>query len=145
MLKKKIKIKYVLIISLVFILLLSNCGCHKILKQEKYELLYGYNEIYEISIVDVVVTDKTEYKTIHTILDRETFLKKFEEIMFQKYLFGDPVHISSGYAIKFLYKNGDYEYVTWNAQETMVEGRSGFGKHYCDESQFLALLNQYIG
>ena len=87
MLKKKIKIKYVLIISLVFILLLSNCGCHKILKQEKYELLYGYNEIYEIAIVDVVVTDKTEYKTIHTILDRETFLKKFEEIMFQKYLF----------------------------------------------------------
>lgn len=120
------------------------CSCQELFKEEKYELLYGHEEIQEISIVNVLAKNVAEYETILIIYDKDAFLDDFEKIMFERFIIGDPTYISSGYAIRILYKNGDCEFINHFAQEKKISGKSHFGRHYCDESEFQALLDKYL-
>lgn len=137
------KIKKSLTALLCLISLICNCSCQELFQEKKYELLQDREQIQEISIVNVLSMNVKEYETIRMLSDKDKFLDDFEKIMFERYILGDPTHISSGLAIRILYENGDCEFINHYAQERIISGEVCFGVVYCDKNEFQVLLDKY--
>lgn len=128
-----------------FILILSVCsGCNKI----SYPFRYDESEIENIAITYTLEEyGETHYKyeTLVKITDNESFLNKFKEIEFGRYIFGDPTHISENeYAILITYFNGDYEFINCYAQDIFVDESLYYGMVNCDEEDFNNIIKFYL-
>lgn len=130
-----------------------------------YLFLHSVEEIQNIQIAHITLED--EYQTFNVdrlddcivladIKDTSEFIKKFNnDVLFSRYLFGDPTHLGHGdYVIKITYNNGDFELIGHYAQckfDKDEADRNGnifagemFGILYCDEDDFMNFINLYL-
>ena len=133
----------VLLIGLMLMITLSACSN----KVTQYEFLHSKEEIEKVEIVFVdgytsgVISNYTVKAEINNM---DEFMEKFEKILFSKYHIGDPTYISDEYAILLTYDNGDYEFISFYAQQFVKSGEAYFGMVYCDEEEFKTLINTYL-
>ncbi len=133
----------VLLIGLMLMITLSACSN----KATQYEFLHSKDEIEKIEIVfvDGYTSGVISNYTVKAEIDNmDEFMEKFEKILFSKYRIGDPTYISDGYAILLKYSNGDYEFVSFYAQQIVKGGESYFGTVYCDEEEFMDVITFYL-
>lgn len=124
-------------------------------RETQYHFLNDVGEIYSVEIVRVgddrqTATPSTpELDIITSISNIDVFLQDFYDLDCRS-RFGDPRSINTGdIAIKFQYKNGDYELIAWHGgQSEYIHSRQAY-RYYCgcfsfDETQFESLLLKYV-
>lgn len=122
------------------------CGCKPI----SYPFLHDTAAITDIKIVaikgsTVYSSDDFEYDILAEIEDRDSFIERFKQIKFHRFLIGDPTHLGGeDKAILFFYENGDYEYVGYIAQAIVKNGGYYFGKVNCKKEQFEEFIQEWI-
>ena len=130
--------KKLLIFCVLFVLLFLT-GC----EEKPYEFINQVDEIENIEIVSV--KSIREFTVIKTLSDtqRTEFLEKFQEIMFSRYLFGDPLAVH-GDGVKITYKNGEYEIICAHVTEYVWGDTEYFVMINCDKEEFSALRNSFL-
>ncbi len=132
-----------IVIAIVLIsVLFSGCG---------YKGVFPYtqskDQIVKVEIVDSRNNGK-EYDVITEIpSDRmEEFFSDFEEIVFHKYLFGDPCEVY-GTSFRIVYADDSYDImnVIWSSFHRPGEkwSRSRSAGMHCDRSQFERLIEKW--
>lgn len=112
-----------------------------------YSTFENSTDIEQISVVRFY--NDNSYNKLKTLTEADAteFWGKFNEIKFEKYIFGDPTSINNDeLVILFEYKNGNREFVSYYAQKIIVAKSNDmfFGKVYCDKTSFLNFLNTLL-
>ncbi len=125
-------------VFLIMIILLFFTSCDGI----SYSFKNTIDEIKSIEIVEA--KNSREYTVLKTLseLEKEDFIKRFEEIIFHRWFFGDPLSVS-GKSVKITYVTGDYEIVCYRWAE-YVNADVYFIRRYCDKEEFNELLDLYL-
>ncbi len=131
---------------LATVLLCACLGCNSTIS---YPFHYDESEIKSISIIYIYegyYPTSKEYETLVKIEDKESFLIEFKKIQFRKFQFGDPESVESQRnAILVEYYNSDYEIITPNAHDVVVNGAPlSYGRENCDEEDFNNFINSYL-
>ena len=120
--------KKVAIVTLViFLLLCFGCACGH---RTRFDFLHDESEICAIEIVEVVeeYDEETEQPILTPLViidDIDSFLKDFRRVKcrVRGAIGGDPIGVHKNeVAIKFVYKNNDYELVSDTGHSTYTEG-----------------------
>ena len=146
-------------LSLMLCLSLSLTACN--LNPSPYNFMHGIDEMQEIQIVHIELAKDQEFyaymiddcKILADIEDISEFIEKFNnDVLFERYLFGDPTHLGHGdYAIKITYNNGDFELIGYYAQcmgyreetsDGWGPGATGFVN--CNRDDFFNFINLYL-
>lgn len=146
------KIKSVLIFSIVLAILTTLCACNV---RQSYNYMNDKEDIVKISIVSLhfaehdVIAYTNDVKEIDDI---KGFLEKFEDLKCYQW-FGDPLGFweengdEGMLVIKFVYSNGDYELVGWDACARYTTEK-GLGNHngfrIFEEEQFNEFIQENI-
>lgn len=142
----KMKRKLFITVAAIFCLILLFCGgCNA--DPQPYSTFENSTNIEQISVVRFY--NDNSYNKLKTLTEADAteFWEKFNEIKFEKYIFGDPTSINNDeLVILFEYKNGNREFVSYYAQKIIVAKSSDtfFGKVYCDKTSFLNFLNDLL-
>ena len=123
------------------------CGCEGC--KISYPFHYDESEIQSISIIYTLegyYPTSSEYETLIKIEDIDSFLIEFKKIQFRKFQFGDPEVVSiNSNAILVVYYNGDYEIITPDAHDVIINGMPlSYGRENCDEEEFNNFINSYL-
>ena len=59
--------------------------------------------------------------------------------------FNDPCIDLEGYAIVIRYDPNNYEIITHSASQTIIDGKTYYGRVYFDTESFEALIEKYLG
>ena len=134
--------------ALVLWFTLTLCACGE---NGSYEFWQVDSQIESIEIVDIYgpINEPLQYDVLVNIKNHESFLKKFYKISFGTYIIGDST-TAYGVCIRVQYKNGDCEYINDHAQNRFfseMPNNRYYGRRYCDQEEFLALLTYfgYVG
>ncbi|MDE6867752.1 MAG: hypothetical protein K2J83_01235 [Clostridia bacterium] len=123
------------------------CACSKPIT---YPFLHDTDQIIEIRIVAIksdrdYTTGDFEYDILAEIEDRDSFIERFKQIKFHRFLIGDPTELYDGKdAILIYYENGDHEYVGHYAQSIVKNSIFYFGKVNCNKAQFEEFIQEWI-
>ena len=147
------KRKSVFIFAIVLSLLCMLCSCNV---RRSYNYMNDKEDIVEISLVSLhfAFNDVIEYtNNVKEIDDIEKFLNDFEKLECYQW-FGDPLGFweengdEGMIVIKFVYSNGDYELVGWDACARYTTEK-GLGNHngfrIFEEEQFNEFIQENIG
>ena len=131
---------------LVLSLILSLCSCKD---SKRYELMQSAENIVSIKLVKKtsgIYENNTDvkYDALYEVDDIKSFLSDFYDIEFNTYLFGDLPELGYGNAIRVEYKDGDVEYIGYDAQLKYAKGVKYNGSRNCSKSAFDSLFEKYI-
>ncbi len=128
----KRKTRAFLIVLVVLLILSSLCGCN-----DSYYFDYEdlKEKVQKIEIIDYNVNTQEE-KLLTTIPEsnQDQFLRDLSEIRYNFFL-GAP-SLVTGPCVKLIYKNNDYEIITWG-------GTSKDGRIQCPKEVFEEMLKKY--
>lgn len=107
---------------------------------------YSFKEsVDEIDSIEIVSAENSlEFTVTKTLSETEKndFLEQFRSIEFKNYI-GDPPAVH-GDAIKITYQSGNYEMISYYANEYVKNGEIHFLWRCCDEEDFNKLLNNFL-
>ena len=133
----------IFILSLLFIL--SSCGT-----QAKYKFMHDSSSIEKIEIVRLEGTSEFDVfnaEILATIEDVDDFLKGFNSLKCRLYYTAPKGVHSDENVIKFVYTNGEYEFVgtDGSAYNTTVGGFVNYrGYYYFEKEEFTSFIESYI-
>ena len=98
----------------------------------------------EIERIEIVSIDNDDCSIMTSIpeVSKEAFLDDFMRIHFRRYL-GDPSALY-GYVIRFVYKDGSYEMVSWFTSEYISNGKKQYILIGCNEAEYNAILDKWM-
>ena len=114
------------------------------------EYYCNYNEVETIQIVRLGKYIEEEYRFEYTVLtdvsEKEPFVERLNNIKYSGSSLGDPsVLKEQDVVIRIVYKNGDYDLLSSNAQCFRRAGINDERGCHFDDKQFNALIDEYVG
>ena len=94
-----------------------------------------------VSIICITGSDKQSVKDLG---NNSPILEDLQNLPYYTY-FNDPCIDLKGYAIVIRYDPNNYEIITHSASQTIIDGKTYYGRGYFETESFDALIEKYLG